>query len=225
MKPTCLFFVALIPLLLPALQSRAEDKHDSSKWESTIVYFETLDKEKPPPKNPVLFVGSPIIHFWDLEKYFPKMDVLNRGFGGSHIADSVHFADRLIIKYDPKILIFYAGDNDIAAGKLPKRVFDDFQELTKAVHKKLQKLRIVFIAIKPSPARWKLWDKQKEANALIEKFCKKDDRLIYLDVSKSMLGKDGKPKESLFQLYGLHLNDEGYKIWASLLEPLLSQNK
>ena len=78
-----------------------------------------------------------------------------------------------------------------------------------------------FISIKPSLLRWRLIDQIRQANALVEAACKKDDRLIYVDVAKPMLGEDGKPRPDLFVADGLHLNDKGYALWASILKPHL----
>jgi len=217
----CYLALVFLTVGLPFQHVVAEDKSDFGKWEKEIAAFEAQDKEKAPPQKAVVFVGSSSIRLWDLKKSFPDLEVINRGFGGSQIADSVHFADRLIVKHKPRLVVFYAGDNDIAAGKTPDRVAEDFKSLVEVIHKGLPKTKIVFIAIKPSPSRWALVDKQRKANALIEAFCKKDERLTYLDVATPILGNDGKPRQNLFQKDGLHLNAEGYKLWASLLEPLL----
>ena len=133
--------VAALLLLLGPLgrQGRAEDKPDFSRWEKTIAAFEQQDKAKPPPKNAVLFVGSSSIVRWDVKKSFPDLDVINRGFGGSEIADSVHFAPRIIVPYEPRLIVFYAGDNDLAAGKTPERICADFRELVAITHKALPK--------------------------------------------------------------------------------------
>jgi hypothetical protein len=141
-------------------QGHAQDRPDFSKWEKAVAAFEQQGKEKPPPKNAVLFAGSSSIRLWDLKKSFPDVEVINRGFGGSQLADSVHFAPRLILKHEPRLVVVYAGDNDIAAGKSPEQVSEDFQGLVTAVHKELPKTMVVFIAIKPSPARWQQVEKQ-----------------------------------------------------------------
>jgi lysophospholipase L1-like esterase len=109
----------------------------------------------------------------------------------------------------------------VAAGKTPERVREDFQAFVKAVHAPLPRTRILFIAIKPSVQRWKLFETQRKANALIEAYCKQDERLTYLDVVKPMLGADGKPRPELFVKDGLHLNADGYQLWNSLLKPHL----
>src|SRR5262249_46198905 len=212
--------LAAVLVALPCA-TRADDKA-FEKWEKDIAAFEKQDKEKPPPQNGVVFVGSSSIRRWDLGKSFEAKDYINRGFGGSQLADSVHFADRLVLKHKPRVVVLYAGDNDLAAGKKPEQVADDFKEFVRAVHKELPRTKVIYISIKPSIARWKLIDTIRKTNGLIEAQCKGDERLVYLDVVKPMLGGDGMPRAELFVKDGLHLSDEGYKLWASLLQPHLT---
>ena len=196
-------------------------RDDFSRWEKDIAAFERRDRDPPPPKDAVVFVGSSSIRLWDLAKSFPGVATINRGFGGSELADSVHFASRIVTRYEPRLVVVYAGDNDIAAGKTPEQVHAAFRDFVRAVHKDLPKVRILYLSIKPSIARWKLVDRGRKANALIEKTCKEDDRLLYVDVSTPLLGEDGKPRPELFRRDGLHLNDKGYEVWASVLRPYL----
>ena len=169
-----------------------------------------------------MFVGSSSIRFWDLKKSFPDLEVINRGFGGSELADSAFYASRIVVKYQPRIVVLYAGDNDIGAGKTPERVFADFKDFVKAVHTPLPRTKIVYLSIKPSILRWKIVDRMREANSLIEEYCKHGDGLVYLDVATPLLGPDGKPRADLFRRDGLHLNDKGYVLWTSLLRPLIA---
>ncbi len=192
-----------------------------SRWEKTIQGFEAQDKQSPPPKDGILFIGSSSIRMWKLENYFKQKDLINRGFGGSEISDSIQFADRILIPYRPRIVVLYAGDNDIAHGKSPATVTADFKTFVKTVHDKLPKTRIVYIAIKPSIKRWSLVEKMREANAAILAATKADDRLAFVDIDKPMLGDDGKPRAELFISDGLHLSDQGYQLWASLVKPHL----
>lgn len=215
-------------LALPTDVSRrvdAKEKQDFSRWEKDIAAFEKRDKEKTPPKNAVVFVGSSSIRLWNLPKSFPHLSAINRGFGGSQMGDVLHFTPRLVLKYDPRLVVLYAGDNDIAAGKTPERVHADFQAFVKTVHEQFPKVRIVFICIKPSVRRWALIDKIRKANALIEAECKKDNRLVYLDIATPMLGDDGKPRGELFAKDGLHMNVKGYAVWAERLKPYLEATK
>src|SRR6266699_3181798 len=102
--------------------------HDFGKWEKEISAYEQMARANPPPKGAVLFTGSSTIRLWKtLAQDFPKHRVINRGFGGSQIVDSVNYAERIVIPYQPRQIILYAGGNDINAGKTPEQVFADFK--------------------------------------------------------------------------------------------------
>ncbi|MFN2515166.1 MAG: SGNH/GDSL hydrolase family protein [Pyrinomonadaceae bacterium] len=190
--------------------------------EPAIKTFEEADKTKPPAKGAVLFIGSSSIRLWKgLREDFPRARVINRGFGGSHIEDSVDFADRIVFRYRPRLIVLYAGDNDIESGKSPAVVFADFKKFVAVVHQKLPRTRIAFISIKPSPARWHLAEKVKEANRLIKDFTETQRRLDYIDVFRPMLGKDGKPRAELFVQDRLHMNEAGYILWRSIVAPYI----
>lgn len=191
------------------------------RWEPAIRAFEARDKEHPPPKGALLFVGSSSIRGWDLGRSFPDLETINRGFGGSQIADSIRYADRIILPHRPRVVVLYAGDNDIAAGKSPEQVFADYRRFVGAVHAELPKTPIVFIAIKPSLARWSLWPKMRRANDLIREFAEERELLDYADIAAPMLGEDGRPRPELFVKDGLHLNAKGYAAWASVVRPFL----
>ena len=199
----------------------AEPDKDPSRYESAIRAFEEQDRKQPPPTEGILFIGSSSIRGWDLKPHFPGLPVINRGFGGSHIADSIAFAERIILPYRPKVIVLYAGDNDVAFGKSPQRVLADYKAFVAKVHESLPQTRIVFIAVKPSISRWKLVDKMRQANRLIQAVTEKDERQVFVDIDMPMIGPNGKPRKGLFKSDGLRLNDTGYKLWARLVKPHL----
>lgn len=192
-----------------------------SRWESAIHAFEQQDTKQSPPKNGIVFVGSSSIRKWDLKKSFPDRNAINRGFGGSEVSDSVEFAERIILKYEPRVVVVYAGDNDIAHDKTPQRVCDDVRRLVGLIHAKLPKTKILYIAVKPSLKRWALIDQVREANRLITELSLKHELFEFVDIDKPMLRADGMPRSELFVEDGLHLSDEGYALWTSLLKPYL----
>ncbi|MGH9871489.1 MAG: SGNH/GDSL hydrolase family protein [Pyrinomonadaceae bacterium] len=214
----------LLCLILVGAASPTQAPQDGStrwrEWEPEIKAFEEADKSNPPEEGAVLFIGSSSIRLWQsLAQDFPWTNVLNRGLGGSHIEDSTHFADRIIMPYHPRLIVLYAGDNDIESGKTPSRVLEDFKEFVNTVYRHLPRTRVAFISIKPSPARWRLVDKVRKANKLIEDFIKTDRRLDYINVFSSMLGKDEKPRHELYVEDNLHMSKEGYELWRSLVTP------
>jgi lysophospholipase L1-like esterase len=210
----------LILAALPVAVAPAQDARPN-KWEPEIKKFEAADRDHPPPANAVVFIGSSSIRLWKLADSFPGMEALNRGFGGSHLADSAHYADRIVTPYRPRAVVVYAGDNDLAAGKTPEQVRDAYREFVTKVRAKLPTVPIIYIGIKPSPSRWKLADKAQVANRLITEAQRGDSAQRFVDVWGPMLGADGQPRAELFLADKLHMNEKGYKVWAEMLKPLL----
>jgi lysophospholipase L1-like esterase len=191
------------------------------RWAKEMAAFEEQDRKSPPAPGGIVFVGSSSIRLWDLARAFPGLPVLNRGFGGSQIVDSVAHVDLLVIKHKPKTVVFYAGDNDIAGGKTPDAVLADYKAFVERVRRALPDTRIVFIGIKPSIQRWALIDKVRQANALVRKFAAGDNRLGFVDVDGPMLGWDEAPRKDLLIEDGLHLTPKGYELWTVLVRPFI----
>lgn len=200
----------------PAAAPAAEER-----WAKDMAAFAADDEARPFAPGGIVFVGSSSIRLWDLAASFPGHRTLNRGFGGSQIPDSIEHIERLVLRHRPATVVFYAGDNDISAGRTPAQVHADFETFAGRVHAALPSTRIAFIAIKPSLARWALVDKVREANRLIRAACDRDDRLGFVDVDGPTIGWDGKPRADLFVKDGLHLSPKGYALWNVLVAPFL----
>ncbi len=216
--------ILLLGLVAGTLTTRAEGRQAPAaddRWSAEMAAFAAEDAARPFAKGGIVFVGSSSIRLWKTAEAFPGLPILNRGFGGSRIPDSVQHVDRLVLRHAPRTIVFYAGDNDIAAGHTPQQVAESFDAFVDKVHAALPQARIAFVAIKPSLARWKLVDKVREANRLIRARCDADDKLGFIDVDGPMIGWDGKPRADLFVKDGLHLSDKGYALWNVLTRPFL----
>lgn len=213
--------MALVLFALVAVPLAQAAPYEEERWGKHIQAFEERDKTEPPPENAVLFIGSSSIVGWDVKKWFPEYETINRGFGGSCISDSVYFADRIVIPYKPRAIVFYAGDNDIAGGKTPETVAKDFKTFVEKVRKPLPEVRLIFVAIKPCKSRWHVVDKVREANTLIKAYIETADDLEYVDIDTPTIGGDGEPRDELFKKDNLHLNEKGYAVWTALVKPLL----
>ena len=195
----------------------------SPGFASEIAAFEASDARVRPSPGGVLFVGSSTIRLWPaLAKDFPGVHVVQRGFGGSEISDVIHYAPRIVLPYKPRLIVFYAGDNDLNAGESPESVFRDFQSFVELVWRSLPDTRIAFVSIKPSGSRWHLAEKMRAANEMIRAYAARDSRLSYVDVFTPMLGADGRPRDELFVADRLHLNERGYELWRQVLLPVVS---
>ena len=192
---------------------------------SEMNAFLKADQKQMPPEGAVLFMGSSSIRLWTtLAQDFPEIPVINRGFGGSLIADNTLYIDRIAIPYKPKIIVLYAGTNDLAYGnKKPMQVFQDFKDFAAKIHAALPDTRIVYLSINPSVARWKQESETLETNHLIEEWIfennSKTEKLDFINSHSPLLTADGQPQPSLLRADGLHLNAAGYKVWASIVKP------
>jgi len=215
-------FVSIFVFLETAF---AENALKSNRFEKTITQFEQSDKKQPPPENAILFVGSSSIRMWKtLQQDMHPLTVINRGFGGSQFTDAIHFAGRIVTPYKPSMIVVYEGDNDIAAKKSPETVFKDYRRFVGIVRDSLPEVPIFFITIKPSPSRWSMWDDMKKANELIEQYTKLHDGLEYIDVSTPMIDEKGIVRPDIFLEDNLHMNPAGYKLWTSIIKPLLTEH-
>ena len=166
-----------------------------------------------------MFVGSSSIRLWtNLRQSFPKINVINRGFGGSRIEDTNYYFDRIVAPYNPRIIVFYAGENDVNDGLTPERVADDYKKFSQLVRQKFPKVKIIYISLKSSPSRWDKADKFRQTNNLIKAEIAKDKRAVFIDVFNAMLNEKGEPRRELFVTDMLHMNEKGYAIWKGLLE-------
>lgn len=189
-----------------------------------IKAFRKADSITTPPKNAVLLIGSSSFTKWkDVQDYFPAHTMLNRGFGGSSLTDVTYYANDVILKYKPKQILIYCGENDIAGSSsvTADTVFERFKTLYTIIRSKYKRVPIAFISMKPSPSREKYLATMQKGNALIKSFMEQQKRAAYIDVYSSMLDANGKVLTHIFIADKLHMNAEGYKIWQGVIAPYL----
>lgn len=191
-------------------------------WAKDIAALTAHDATNPPPAGGVVFVGSSSIRLWKtLAGDFPHVATINRGFGGSELADSVFYADRIVLPYQPRLVVLFAGTNDLWKGKTPETVLADFQAFHAKLHAALPATRLIYLSITLAPSRARIHDAMRTANRLIAADCATDPRCTFVDINPPMLGASGGARPELFVDDQLHLNRDGYAIWAKVLAPYL----
>ena len=216
-----------IKLLVVLLLYVAFVKAQNAPFYSDIQHFKTQDTIHFPPKHAILFVGSSSFTKWvDVQNYFPDYTIINRGFGGSTLTDLIRYADKIIFPYEPRQVVIYEGDNDLAASDTitPETVLNRFKKLFALIRKNFPNTSIAFVSIKPSPSRMRLMSKMEEANSLIKNFLKTQKNSPFIDVYHKMLNKEGMPDKSIFIEDELHMNAKGYAIWQKAIQPYLVKN-
>jgi lysophospholipase L1-like esterase len=197
--------------------------YDVARFENEIAAFENQDKTQNPRMGQIVFAGSSSFRFWKNAAQDLGIPVVNRAFGGSTLPEVLHFADRTIIKYQPKTVVIYC-ENDMYVSKIPKspeQTRDAYVALVKKIRRELPQSKLFFVSLKPSPSRWSRWAESVKANDLIREFIKKDKNHEYIDITQTMM-KNGRPDGSIFLKDSLHMNPEGYRRWTAVLKPILT---
>jgi lysophospholipase L1-like esterase len=213
-------FLTLAAFLIatgPALLSGQVADPDATRFADAMETFAEYDAKNSFPADATLFVGSSSIVYWDTAERFPGLTLINRGFGGSQMSDALHYVQETVLKYSPRTVVLYEGDNDTSAGKRSQQILGDYQEFVEIVLAAQPSTRIIILSIKPSLARWDVWPDMQEANDAIEAYAHGDARVDFVDVGTAMLGADGLPIPELFVSDGLHMTSAGYDVWDEIL--------
>ncbi len=223
----CLLLFFLVMLFIPfsGNAQQAVPDPDPHRFDAEIEAFSTWDAKNSYPSDAILFVGSSSIRFWHTRQAFPEYRVINRGFGGSHISDISYFYEEVILKYKPSAIVFYAGDNDVAADKPVEQVLEDYFQLLERVRIDYPGIQWIYVPIKPSSSRWSYWQKMNTVNEKIRDHHRKDSQLHYADLATPLLTAEGKPDDRFFLEDRLHLNKKGYEVWNRLMDEKLEEVK
>lgn len=204
----------------PSLAAIAE--RDFSRWQPRIDRYLARDKTNPPSTGGVVFTGSSSIDMWrTLKTDFPDFEVVNRGIGGTWLAEVPKMAPLLVYPLKPRVVVIYAGENDLQDGHTVDQVVEAFEVTRDQVKAEAPGAPLIFLALKPSPSRRALLDKMREANRRIAELCVEDPLCTFVDVFTPMLDANGEPRGELFIEDRLHMNAEGYRIWTDLVGPAL----
>lgn len=195
---------------------------NSEKFDSEVRSL-TSDDQYINKKNVVLFTGSSSVRMWtDINSYFPKHNIINRGFGGSQTADLIYYFDKLILPYSPKKIFIYEGDNDINAGKTAEQILEANDRLLELIRNKVSgTVQVYFITPKPSVARWSKKSAYERYNKMLLAWAKTQKKVTVVDVWTPMLDDKGVVFQDVFLDDNLHMNKKGYDIWAKVIAPYL----
>ncbi|WP_299286795.1 SGNH/GDSL hydrolase family protein [uncultured Mucilaginibacter sp.] len=214
----------LLMLLLPAFfwspKVSAQQKH---AFYDEIEAFKKQDSIHPPPKNGIVFIGSSSLRKWtDLEKTFAAYQAINRGFGGSTLTDAIFYVNNLVDPYQPRQIVIYSGENDIAEGNVSaETILNRFKTLFTLIRQKLPLVPVAFISIKPSPSRAKFRQTIIESNQLIKKYLHGQPKTTFINIYDLMLDNKKQMRPELYVEDQLHMNERGYEIWTKAIEPYL----
>jgi lysophospholipase L1-like esterase len=220
-------FVRALPLVLAWAVPAAAQVREAplpTRHQKSIDAFVAQDRFDPPPRESILFIGSSIFRQWkDVVWQMRPLPVFNRAFGGSRTADILHYMDQIVLAYEPRIIVYYCGSNDIKGGEKAQTVAGRYFEFVRRVHARLPATRVFFVSINQAPEKAERRDVVDAANALVHAASASDPRLGFIDVNSVLLDGAGCPRTELFRPDGLHLKDETYELLAAVIKPVLEE--
>jgi len=209
-------------LLAQAQQAAPPKPANPQQWATEIAAFARKDSLAPVASGGIVFVGSSSVRGWrTLAADFAGWPVLNRGFGGARLTDVNYYYARLVTPCQPRQVVLYAGDNDLAAGYAPGHLVASFRTFARRLRREQPAARLTYLSIKPSPARWALFEPGQTVNRRIRRYARWHRRVEFVDVGTAMLAPDGRPRPELYLGDGLHLTPAGYALWTRLVAPHL----
>ena len=213
-----------VVLLVVGLVSTAtaQRSNDPTRWADAIAAFDADAASR--PEGAIVLTGSSSFARWrTMEADLAPLTVVPRGFGGSTMADVLHWVDRLVMPYKPRAVVLYEGDNDSFRGVSPMKVAGELKQIISKIHIALPDTRVYVLSVKPSLARVSVWNEAQKTTELYKQVAASDDRLHFIDVATPFLKADGTVMDDVFVDDGLHLNDKGNKIWAAAIKSALME--
>ena len=214
-----IFIIVCLLLSEQILQAQSEPPF----WQD-IVAFKKKDAAQTAPSNAILFVGSSSFTMWkNVGDQFPGYTIINRGFGGSTLTDVIRYTYDIILPYQPKQVVIYCGENDLASADSVSadEAVNRFKTLFGMIRTNLPNANICFVSMKPSPSRAHLQPKMKAANKMIKKYVEEQNNTHFIDIYDAMLNANGQMREELYIKDRLHMKPEGYVIWQKAIAPYL----
>ena len=194
-------------------------------FEKVFRRFEREDRTYPIPRGCVVFIGDDTISRWtDLVEDMRPLQAVNRGFDGAAMGDVLAVADWFVLAYEPQMVVVAAGEKDLARGTSPRALLGLYKAFTAKVRRVLPRTGIFFLSIKPSPRTWGLWGKAKEANQLLQAFCRGAWGVHFIDLGPPMLDSKGRFRPILYS-DGFHLDRRGYLLLKAVIQPPLMEGR
>ncbi|NCY02228.1 MAG: hypothetical protein EBX36_04805 [Planctomycetia bacterium] len=190
------------------------------RMEKDIAAFEVADRKAAPPRHAVLLTGASTLRMWKhaAEALAPH-PVINRGFGGSYTTEVLGYMDRITLPYEPRVVVFHCGANDVAAGDPPAAPLGRIRRYHERLRATCPDTAVVFMTATLAPVRRAKWPQLAELNRGVADLCRGGRNVWLVDINVALNGPDGEPRSGHYLPDDLHPSEQGYVAIAAVLKP------
>ncbi|MDA0710475.1 MAG: GDSL-type esterase/lipase family protein [bacterium] len=193
------------------------------RFDDAIAEYERQDRKRPPEKGGIVCTGSSIMRQWTtLAEDMAPMPVINRAFGGSQTWEVLQYMDRVVLPYQPRVILYYCGSNDLGNGRSGQQAFDGFREFTVRAAAALPDAMILYLSINRVLPKQSIWGELDKANDLASALCAGDSRLTFVDINPCLFDADGAMRDGFFREDHVHLYPPAYRAICRTVRPILS---
>ncbi len=189
---------------------------------AAIQAYLDADRTTPPPQEGVLFIGSSIFRQWtNVAEHMAPLPAFNRAFGGSRTWEILHYMDRVVLPYRPKVIVYYCGSNDVNADQPAGETVARFEQFVARVHDALPETRVIFVSVNKAPQKRDQWDVVEAINRGVKAMAAASPTLDYVDVNPALFDANGEPRMELYRPDGLHFHPPAYDEFARIIKPVV----
>lgn len=174
-----------------------------------------------------LFLGDSITDFYDLDKYYKDLPVVNSGISGNTTDDILKDMKKRAYQYNPSKVFLLIGTNDLTHDKSNEEIVEGVEKIIEGIKENRPKAEIYLESIYPvnhdirrNNAGNRKNSDIKEINEKLEEYCEDND-ITYIDMYDLLKDDDDNLKEE-YTKDGLHLSDKGYEVVTKEIKQIIS---
>jgi lysophospholipase L1-like esterase len=183
-------------------------------------------KAASPEHGGIVFTGSSIFQFWThLREQMAPLPVLNRAIAGTVTQDMLNRMRQLVLQYQPRIVVFYCGSNDISAGEEARPIIERTKQYVRLLHEKSPNTFFYYTSIQKAPEKRARWDIVDAVNREMERYSREAANVGFIDLNPVLFDRQNKLRDSLFLPDGLHFRPDStaYLEFSQIVKPILTK--
>ncbi len=186
--------------------------------------------------NGVIFFGDSNMELYDIDRYFPEIEVkYNCGIGGSTSESLIWIVDEAVIKYKPKVVVFMVGTNDLGNTNMrsPREIALNVRTIIDLIKKNIPHVKILIVSTLPcneelqGEAVGKFMRSNKNILILNEEYkeiIKNTEDTIFVDAFSKLIDDDTNNIKYGYSEDGLHLTQIGYEHLTEIIKPYINKS-